>query len=83
MSGSSLSVRSTKARRSDLVKLKTFFFQPRELRGEFADFGVEVSELLLVSSLGGVKGLLLVDEQVGQSSDGGRLPLGELSRDGR
>ncbi len=64
--------------RSRLVKLKTFFFQPRELRGEFANFSVEVGELLLMLSFGGVERFLLVDEQVGQAFDGSCLPLMEL-----
>ena len=64
--------------RSGLVKLKTFFFQPRELRGQFANFCVEVGELLLMLSFGGVESFLLVDEQVGQAFDSRGFPLMKL-----
>ncbi len=66
--------------RCGLVKLKTFFFQPRELRGEFTDFSVQVGELLLIVSFRGIKGFVLVNEQVGQSFESRRLPLMELGR---
>ena len=79
VSGSSLAVRSMRARRSDLVKLKTFFFQPRELRGEFADFGVEFLHLL---GMGGVFGRLLLrrlaGEEAREASEGDIAPAVEL-----
>src|SRR5437868_15388369 len=75
VSGSWEPSRSTGARRSTLARREAkFFFEPRDLRGEAADLGVERRQLRLV---GGLERLDLGAplEQTRQASQRRRLPL--------
>src|SRR5215212_3056264 len=74
------SARSMSARRAALLSSPaSFFFQPRQLRGEPADLGVEVMDLLLMSGL--ARRLVLgglIGEQTGQASEGLVAPAVKL-----